>query len=918
MKGILVFILLAASGFAADFITGQAARLVIGQQSFTAADPNSTNTIIGGASGIAYAADRLFVADANRIGAQPNNHRVLIFNNISGTVPRPTDELNYGTKCPICVGTASVVLGQPDFSTNTENIPPTQTNLRLPTAVASDGVHLVVADTDHNRVLIWNRIPTLNNTPADVVVGQPNFTTNPPPPGTPAANTLRGPQGVWILNGKMYIADTQNNRVLIYNHIPTSNGANADVVLGQPNFTTFVQTDITQQNTSATASNMLNPVSVTSDGTRLYVTDLGYNRILIWNSIPSGNAAPADVVVGQPDMTSSVANNAFVNNPLSNSTTTTTTVQAPVLCTTPTGVLDANNNPTYPDHCNATLNYPRFALSDGTRLFIADGGNDRVLEFATIPQQNGASADIILGQIGGQVDQATDASDSMNTPVSMAWDGTNLYVSDPYNRRITAYSVSTNPLPYQAVVNAANMNVFATGRITITLNTGASITNGDIVTVTIAGKQYAYTVKSVDTISSILTAIVALINANGGDPYVLASADQTTQQVILQARLAGTQGNNTTYSATQSSSATITATAGGTNLTGGGDAAQVGPGTLVTIQGTNLASQTASADMSQNQLPTTLGGAQVYFNGIRAPLVFVSPTQINAQIPWEFTDTTSINAYVRSVMSDGSVMVTSPVAVTIVPANPGIFGQPGTSNPEIGVVLHGSSHATGIVSVDGSVAAGDIATVTIQDRSYSYTVTSTDTLATIRDQLISLINADPLVTASAAAQYQRIIISAKQEGPDGNGIAFGASANSGGSVIVTAFGNGVLCCANVQGAPVTADNPAIPGETVIVYATGLGLPQITGDNQGLIVTGQQYPIGGPLTAPPLPQAVSSLAGGSTADVLNASLLPGTFATYQVLLHLNASLSTNLYTAVTISQDVYTSNSVTFPVFNPGQ
>jgi hypothetical protein len=36
------------------------------------------------------------------------------------------------------------------------------------------------------------------------------------------------------------------------------------------------------------------------------------------------------------------------------------------------------------------------------------------------------------------------------------------------------------------------------------------------------------------------------------------------------------------------------------------------------------------------------------------------------------------------------------------------------------------------------------------------------------------------------------------------------------------------------------------------------------------------------------------------------------------LHLNASLSTNLYTAVTISQDVYTSNSVTFPVFNPGQ
>src|SRR5271157_1832941 len=549
MKGISAFFLLAASGFAADFITGQAARLVIGQQSFTAADPNSTNTIIGAASGIAYAADRLFVADANRIGAAPSNHRVLIFNNVSGTFPRPTDELQYSSKCPICVGTASVVLGQPDFTTNTENIAPTQTDLRLPTAVASDGVHLVVADTDHNRVLIWNRIPALNNTPADVVVGQPNFTTNPPPPGTPTANTLRGPQGVWIQNGKLYVADTQNNRVMIYNHIPTTNGAAADVVLGQPNFTTYVQTDITQQTDTAAPNNMLNPVSVTSDGTRLYVTDLGFNRVLIWNSIPTGNAAPADVEVGQPDMMSSLSNNAYTISNLTNSTTTTTTIEAPVLCTVSNGV-DANNNPTYPPYCNSTLSYPRFALSDGTRLFIADGGNDRVLEFLQIPKQNAAAADVILGQIGGQVDQATDASDSMNTPVSMAWDGTNLYVADPYNRRITAYSVSPNPLPYQAVVNTANQNVYATGSVAIALNAGASITNGDIVTITIGSKNYAYTVKSLDTVSSIIDALVTLINANGGDPNVIATSDKSLNEVILQARLAGTQGNNTAYSAT--------------------------------------------------------------------------------------------------------------------------------------------------------------------------------------------------------------------------------------------------------------------------------------------------------------------------------------------------------------------------------
>jgi len=60
----------------------------------------------------------------------------------------------------------------------------------------------------------------------------------------------------------------------------------ANLVLGQPNFTTYVQINITEQTTAASATNMLNPVSVTSDGQRLYVADLANNRILIWKTIP--------------------------------------------------------------------------------------------------------------------------------------------------------------------------------------------------------------------------------------------------------------------------------------------------------------------------------------------------------------------------------------------------------------------------------------------------------------------------------------------------------------------------------------------------------------------------------------------------------------------------------------------------------
>ena len=56
---------------------------------------------------------------------------------------------------------------------------------------------------------------------------------------------------------------------------------------------------------------MLNPVSVTSDGVRLFVTDLGFNRVLVWNSIPTSNTAPADFALGQPDLASAVPNNAY-------------------------------------------------------------------------------------------------------------------------------------------------------------------------------------------------------------------------------------------------------------------------------------------------------------------------------------------------------------------------------------------------------------------------------------------------------------------------------------------------------------------------------------------------------------------------------------------------------------------------------
>jgi len=48
---------------------------------------------------------------------------------------------------------------------------------RYNSGIATDGVHLLLADRGNNRVLVWNQIPE-SNTPPDFVLGQPDFESN--------------------------------------------------------------------------------------------------------------------------------------------------------------------------------------------------------------------------------------------------------------------------------------------------------------------------------------------------------------------------------------------------------------------------------------------------------------------------------------------------------------------------------------------------------------------------------------------------------------------------------------------------------------------------------------------------------------------------------------------------------------------
>jgi hypothetical protein len=900
MKYFALFIATTGLACAADFATGQAARLVLGQTTFTQQDEGASQTLLGGVSGVAYANNLLFVADSNRVGAAPQNNRVLLFSGLSGMLPAPTAAIDQSNPfpCAVCLGSASVVLGQPDFSTT--DIGLTQNSLRTPTAVATDGRILAVADTDNNRVLLWLSIPSNNGQPADVVVGQPDFKTASSNFGggnTPSAKGMRGPQGVWIQSGRLFVADTQNHRVLIWNSIPSANGTPADLVLGQPNFTTYVEPDLTKAQQNALPNNLLNPVSVTSDGIRLYITDLGHNRVVIYNSIPTANGAPADLAIGQPSLSSDSTNPAIANN-------------SALLCAS-NGV-DSSNNPTYPARCAATMDFPRFALSDGQRLFVSDGGNNRILVYNSIPTQTGQRADVILGEpdeftSNDDVDLEISSSDTLRTPMSLAWDGTNLYVGDSFNRRVMVFTLANPMVSGAGVRNAASLDVFAVGTVAIT----GTITAKDVATITIAGKDYPYTVTADDTIATIITKLAGLINANGGDPNVFAREDQGAAEVVLTSKATGDAGNAVTLTTTVSTNATIVLTASGATLLGGGDAAKIAPGTIVTIYNngsTTFTSQTASADATK-QLPTTLGGIQVYADGIRAPLLMVSPSQINFEIPVEVSDRSSLSVYVRST-NNASVLTSTAVGVPIVPQNPGIFADTG-SDPRPAMAYHYSSYATGAISVDGTITGNDVATVTIEDRSYSYTVQSTDSLDSVRDQLIALINQDERVTATAAGPFDRIRLQARVPGKDGEGIVYGASVNTSATIILSPLSPN-LCCSNTAGARVTQANPAQPGETIVVYATGLGQVLPT-DATNAMVTGAPYR-GPDLNTASAP--VDSLAGAKTANVLFAGLKAGSIGIYEVDLQLNSSLTTDAQTQLTIAQSVYVSNIVTIPVYNP--
>lgn len=162
---------------------------------------------------------------------------------------------------------------------------------------------LFVSDTGQNRVFIWNSIPTSEFQEPDVILGQEGIEDSGRNSSSEVSSkTLQYPSGIWSDGEKLIVADAWNHRVLIWNTLPTKNAQPADVVVGQPNFETNLP-NVKGQAAHPKANTLHWPYGVFSDGTSLWIADTGNRRVLFFENIPSESFTEANKVIGKQDFT---------------------------------------------------------------------------------------------------------------------------------------------------------------------------------------------------------------------------------------------------------------------------------------------------------------------------------------------------------------------------------------------------------------------------------------------------------------------------------------------------------------------------------------------------------------------------------------------------------------------------------------
>ncbi|HEY3115665.1 MAG TPA: NHL repeat-containing protein [Chloroflexota bacterium] len=300
---------------------------------------------------------------------------------------------------PASSNTATRVYGQPDSTSTAANYGGiSASSLSLPSGVALDSAgNLYVADSGNNRVLVY----ATGSTIANRVYGQPDFASHEANNGGLSATSLAFPSGLAVDSSRnVFVADTDNNRVLLF----PRDGTTSTRVYGQSDFS---GNGVNAGGVSETSLSHPSGLAVDASG-NLYVADSLNRRVLAY----AGESTAASTVYGQPSFTSAARTDTVVIGTVKNNSEASATSLSQ-----PSGVL----------------------VDDSGGLYVADTDNSRILFYPS----GSTNAARVYGQPSLTSNTANNggvSAASLSLPSGLALDGAaNLYVTDSANRRVLAY-----------------------------------------------------------------------------------------------------------------------------------------------------------------------------------------------------------------------------------------------------------------------------------------------------------------------------------------------------------------------------------------------------------------------------------------------------------------------------------------------